>query len=176
MKCSQRKLKGAHFEKQVETLLKKAEKISGGKITYESKPEIRLPHGEKLYADFNLTIKTLNDDHHYKIECQHRKRSDKDILHKIQFVKQHHHAHTFIFVYAERVGRDLAEKLEHFGTQCWSVERLRNWLLGKANEVRDSWELEVGRQNSRQTLLSTRREEFNSDPAARGLLDEFLKD
>lgn len=175
--------KGSSFEGRVRRLLGAAKRKSDGRITFESKPTIKLENGETRIPDYRLVIARSYEKRHILIECQNRKRSSKPIVEKIQYIRSQHQSQTFIFVYPRRIGSELAKRLDGHGITLFSLSQLEEYLGELARDVRNYWESRVIEAQyspissaRRKEILETRQVAFHSHPDAQQQLDDLLDD
>jgi hypothetical protein len=174
-------VKGASFENLVREVLDEGNQESGGRLTYKEKPKLKLQNGGKVIPDFVVTTETPHEVRHFYIECQNRQRSTKDILYKIHHVRERHKAKTFIFVYAEKLGAELARAFKREAIEAKNLAQFRffiqetasfiNYNLSDIRVVRAS---EVSPSNPRLPLPQKTLTAFHSHPDSQKMVEEFL--
>lgn len=179
LKNSQNTAKGRHFENQVRKVLEEANDISRGLITFKSTPKLRLQNGEVLKPDFSVKIERPHEARHFLIECQNRSRSTKDILYKMQHIRAKHRSKTFFFIYANRIGVELARTFRNEGVASRNLEEFRAYIHDEAVVTCLSWsvrspalERPVQMNSEEMELPSKSQISLNSHPDANATLDE----
>ena len=102
---------GTRFEDEVGIALETLEKQHPKRVTVLRQPRVELQNGETVIPDFDLRILQHHQRNYYFIECQNRKRSTKEILHKIQHVRNKQWRSTFIFLYPNEISPELSRSL-----------------------------------------------------------------
>ena len=134
-KKSDNALKGSSFEDLVRKVLEEGRQLSGGRLTYRSKPKLKLQNSEIVIPDFVVKTVSPHEERNFYIECQNRQRSTKSILHKIQHVRSKHKAKTFFYVYAKTLGSELARAFESESIPSHSLAEFRFFILGAASSI-----------------------------------------
>ena len=101
--------RGKEFEDLIFNLLSCLKKQNPGNIDTTPgavevicHPRIKLYNSEILISDYELISRTHHSVDHHLIECQDRKRSSQDIVHKIRHMKSLSSRNRFIFVYKDK--------------------------------------------------------------------------
>ena len=169
------------FEKLVREILDEGNQESGGRLTYQEKPKLKLQNGETTIPDFVVKTQTPHEERHFYIECQNRRRSTKTILHKIQHVRAKHPAKTFFYVYAQKLGAELKRAFESESIVAHNLGQFRffiqetasfvNYNLSDIHTVRTSKASPI---HARLPLPEKNMTQFNSHPDSKMLIEEFL--
>ena len=180
---SQNSAKGSLFENQVREILDEAKKLSRGRLTYKTKPKLRLQNRESVVPDFSVRVNRPHEIRHFLIECQNRKRSTKGILHKIQHIRSKHRSKTFFFVYARQIGEEFARTLKIEGIESRNLEQFRDYIHDEALLTFQSWTIPspcaarpMAIDQERMKLLSKTQVSLNSQSDAKLQLEELFRE
>ena len=94
--------KGPDFESKVYEVLHSLE-CAHDSVEIAVHPRLRLYDGQEVIPDFHLQVDLHFAIANFLIECQNRKRSTPEILHKIKYIKGLSRRNVFMFVYASRI-------------------------------------------------------------------------
>lgn len=173
--------KGAMFERLVQEILEDAKSQSDGRLTYKSKQKLKLQSGEVVIPDFSIKIEKPHEVRHFQIECQNRDRSTKEVLHKIHYVRTKHHAKTFIFVYARKLGAELEKGFRREGVLAHNLKQFREYIHDEAVVTGLVWSSSsfvrsepVPAKAEKLALLSKMQSAFYSHPDSKSQIEEFL--
>lgn len=114
--------KGKQFEEAVAQLLAGLAMQHPRLVTVEAKPRIDLQNDEYVIPDFHLTVELSHERRHYLIECQHREKASKGLLHKIQHVRNKQRWKTFLFLHPNTIPPELARALDSEGVMHLDLE------------------------------------------------------
>lgn len=82
--------RGREFESKVKAILFGLKRKHPRLVRVHSQPQVRLQNQETVIPDFDLQVLLHHEHRHYFLECQNRSRTSKDVLHKIQHVRNKH--------------------------------------------------------------------------------------
>jgi hypothetical protein len=115
--------RGREFESRVEAILSELSRKYPGSVKVLSQPHVALQNQETVIPDFDLQVFLRHEHRHYFLECQNRSRTSKDILHKIQHVRNKYWRKTFIFLYPEQISEEAARAFESEGVPHMSFSK-----------------------------------------------------
>ena len=120
--------RGREFEKQIHApLLVMAERFPN-RVEVIDHPKILLDSGEEVIPDYQLMVDVGADRRTYFIECQDRERYDKDLLHKLVYVRSKQRVQTLLFVYGNPIPENLARDLERQGIVALSQDQFNDYV------------------------------------------------
>lgn len=121
--------KGDRFEADVAKLLRTLQRRHPTNVQVRSHPTITLVTGETLIPDFELTTRQPYATVNYLLECQDRKRTQKEILHKIKYMKSLSERNLIMFVYRESIPEATATALKLDGVTHLSFASLSTFVV-----------------------------------------------
>lgn len=122
--------RGANFERLVGTLLSSLQLRHPEVVKVVPQKRIHLNNGTYDIADFELTCELPHQIDHRLIECQDRKRSDRDIARKIRNIKGLSDKNRFIFVFKDEgfLTEAVRKDLESDGVVYYSLIGFASFL------------------------------------------------
>ncbi len=129
-------VRGASFERQVEELLRRAERTFPDLVHVYRHPSIVLQNQEKVIPDFQLTVELPYERSHYFIECQDREQPSKGLLHKIQHVRSKQAKKTFIVIYPSSAPSELRRAFDEEGVLCLTLGEFDAFLSRLTSTLR----------------------------------------
>lgn len=121
--------KGDRFEADVAKLLQTLERRNPSRVQVQHHPTITLANGETVIPDFELSIEQRYATVKYLLECQDRKRTQKEIVHKIKYMKSLSERNSFIFAYRESIPKATASALKSDGVMNLSFAGLSTFVV-----------------------------------------------
>ena len=110
-------------------MIVKARYVGGGvEVEVIDHPKILLDSGEEVIPDYQLMVDVGTDRRTYFIECQDRERYDKDLLHKLVYVRSKQRVQTLLFVYGNPIPENLARDLERQGIVALSQDQFNDYV------------------------------------------------
>ena len=116
------------FEDEVWLLLQKLARYRPDRVELSHHPRVRLQNGETVVPDFDLMVVHAHERSFYYIECQDRKRSGKDLLHKILHMRTKGQRQRFVFVYRNQIPAETKRAMDAEGITNFDVAEFSLFL------------------------------------------------
>jgi hypothetical protein len=114
--------RGAEFEDEIREILVALRAKHPKRVRVHDHPRIRLHDRQEVIPDFVLEYGMPEARHVVTIECQSRRRSQKDIANKIRAIKALSDRNRFFFVYRDSLPKATRKALEADGTTIFSFD------------------------------------------------------
>lgn len=130
------------MESRVRRQLSRLSRKHPAEVNFSEKPSIALQNGEMVRPDFSLQFEFPHITQHYLIECQNRKNYSKELLHKVQHIRNKSRHKSFIFVSKDRITTAHYNALKNEGIIALDLKAFKLYLerlslvLGKLKTIK----------------------------------------
>jgi hypothetical protein len=121
--------KGKAFEAKVEQVLRALLADHPNRVRLYVQPSLPLYDGEAVRADFDLRYDLPMGESRQLIECQIRKRSSKQLLHKIRYLKSLSARNRVIYVHGRGITKKTRRAYENDGVLVMSLKEFCAYVV-----------------------------------------------
>ena len=120
--------RGAQLEAKIASLLQLLSSKHPKRVKVYTHPRLLLQNSEIVIPDFDLQVRLLHETTLTLVECQHRERRSKSILHKIQHIRQKSERKSFILVHTRPIGEEMQRALDAEGINHFLPSEFQEYL------------------------------------------------